>query len=82
MIRSGRLSDAERMAEACLRLGTDVGDVDAANWYGAQLIAVRWAQGRVGELLGLVDELDQSGTVPEPGGVSTAALATGGGLGR
>ena len=52
-----------------------MGDVDAANWYGAQLIAVRWAQGRVGELLGLVDELDQSGTVPELGGVSTAALA-------
>ena len=74
-MRAGRLSDAERMAEACLRLGTDVGDVDAANWYGAQLIAIRWAQGRVGELLGLVDELDQSGTVPEPGGVSTAALA-------
>ena len=74
-MRAGRLSDAERMAEACLRLGTVVGDVDAANWYGAQLIALRWAQGRVGELLGLVDELDQSGTVPEPGGVSTAALA-------
>ena len=63
------------MAEACLGLGTDAGDIDAVNWYGAQLIAVRWAQGRVGELLGLVDELDQSGTVPEPGGVSTAALA-------
>ena len=74
-IRAGRLRDAERMAESCLRLGTDVGDVDAANWYGAQLIAIRWAQGRAGELLGLVDELDQSGTVPEPGGVSTAALA-------
>jgi hypothetical protein len=74
-MRAGRLSDAERMAEACLRLGTDVGDVDAANWYGAQLIAVRWAQGRLGELLGLVDELDQSGTVPELGGISTAALA-------
>ena len=74
-MRAGRLSDAERMAEACLGLGTDAGDIDAVNWYGAQLIAVRWAQGRVGELLGLVDELDQSGTVPEPGGVSTAALA-------
>ena len=74
-IRAGRLRDAERLAERCLRLGTDAGDIDAANWYGAQLIAIRWAQGRVGELLGLVDELDQSGTVPEPGGVSTAALA-------
>lgn len=74
-IRAGRLRDAEHLAEGCLRLGTDVGDVDAANWYGAQLIAIRWAQGRVGELIGLVDELDQSGTVPEPGGVSTAALA-------
>ncbi len=74
-IRAGRLRDAEHMAEACLRLGTDVGDVDAANWYVAQLIAIRWAQGRMGELLGLVDELDQSGTVPELSGVSTAALA-------
>jgi hypothetical protein len=74
-IRAGRLSDAEQSAEDCLRLGTDVGDVDAANWYGAQLIAIRWAQGRLGELLGLVDELDQSGTGRELGGVSTAALA-------
>jgi hypothetical protein len=74
-IRGGRLGDAERLAEGCLRCGTDVGDVDAANWYGAQLIAIRWAQGRVGELLGFVDELDQSGTVPELGGVSTAAMA-------
>ena len=74
-IRAGRLRDAEHLAEGCLRLGTDAGDVDAANWYGAQLIAIRWAQGRVGELLGLVDELDQSGTVPELGGISTAALA-------
>jgi hypothetical protein len=74
-IRAGRLSDADNLAEGCLRLGTDVGDVDAANWYGAQLMAIRWAQGRVGELLGLVDELDQSGTVPELGAVSTAALA-------
>ena len=30
MIRAGRLGEAERMAESCLRLGTDVGDVDAA----------------------------------------------------
>jgi hypothetical protein len=75
MMRAGRLSDAERMAEACLRLGTDVGDIDAANWFGAQLIALRWAQGRMGELLDLVEDLDQSGTVPELGGISTAALA-------
>jgi hypothetical protein len=74
-VRAGRLRDAEHLAKDCLRLGTDVGDVDAANWYGAQLIAIRWAQGRMGELLGLVDELDQSGTVPELGGVSTSALA-------
>jgi hypothetical protein len=74
-IRAGRLGDAERMAEDCFRLGTEVGDVDALNWYGAQLIAIRWAQGRMGELLGLVDELDQSCTIPELGGVSTAALA-------
>jgi hypothetical protein len=74
-MRAGRLSDAERMAEACFQLGTDAGDVDAVNWYGAQLIALRWAQGRLGEVLELVDELDQSGTVPEAGGVSTAALA-------
>ena len=59
-----------------MRLGTDVGDIDAANWYvRSSSIAIRWAQGRMGELLGLVDELDQSGTVPELGGVSTAALA-------
>jgi hypothetical protein len=49
--RAGRLVEAEQLADACYRLGLDVGDADADAWYGAQLVAIRWLQGREAELL-------------------------------
>jgi hypothetical protein len=74
-IREGRLDDAERAATACYELGQEVGDADAFGWYGAQLIAIRWMQGRGGEPLPLVCELAESPTVPEQNDAFTAAIA-------
>ena len=73
--RQGRLEDAERLAAACYELGCDVGDADAFGWYGAQLVAIRWLQGRGDELLDLLDQLVDSTTVAEPLPAFVAARA-------
>jgi tetratricopeptide (TPR) repeat protein len=54
LIRAGRLADAEDATAVCLQRGIDVGDADAPGYYGAQLLTIRWFQGRVGELAELV----------------------------
>jgi tetratricopeptide (TPR) repeat protein len=50
-IRAGRLEEAEQLAQQCYELGTKAGDADAQAWYAAQLVAIRWYQGRLPELL-------------------------------
>jgi tetratricopeptide (TPR) repeat protein len=62
-IRAGRLDQAEEQALACARRGEEAGDADATGWYGAQLVAIRWYQGRVGELLPMLHELVHSPTL-------------------
>ena len=39
------------MAGETMALGEAIGDADALGWYGAQLLAIRWVQGRTPELL-------------------------------
>jgi tetratricopeptide (TPR) repeat protein len=56
LIRAGRLDEAEAAAEPCLRRGLEVGDADATGFYGAQLLAIRWLQGRDAELSELVSD--------------------------
>jgi tetratricopeptide (TPR) repeat protein len=64
LVRAGRLDEAETAAGTCFELGVDVGDADAAGYYGAQLSAIRWVQGRDGELLDLVTGVVASPTLP------------------
>ena len=81
-IREGRLDEADAMAERCCQIGADVGDADAIGWYGAQLVAIRWMQGREGDVLPLISDLVCSTTVAElsTGFVAAvAALAAGAG---
>ena len=54
LIRAGRLDEAEAAAGPCLQRGLEVGDADATGFYGAQLLAIRWLQGRDAELADLV----------------------------
>ncbi len=74
-MRSGDLEGAEQLAVKCRELGDDVGDADAAGWFAAHLVAIRWFQGRGDELLPLLDELDQSATVAESSPALTAGIA-------
>jgi tetratricopeptide (TPR) repeat protein len=74
-IRADRLGDAEAMAQACAERGTAAGDVDAAGWYGAQLVAIRWYQGRLVELLPMLHDLVHSPTLSVVDNAYFAALA-------
>jgi surface antigen len=62
-VRAGRLAEAEAQARACLDLGNSTGDADAMGWYGLQLVGIRWYQGRLPELLPLLDRLANSPTL-------------------
>lgn len=74
--RAGRLLEAERLADDCHQLGLAVGDRDADGWYGAQLVAIRWLQGRGTELLPRLRDMVSSPTVAEqrPGFVAAVAV--------
>jgi DNA-binding CsgD family transcriptional regulator/tetratricopeptide (TPR) repeat protein len=56
---AGDLDSTERLAEELLVLAPDAG-FDAINWYGPQLLVVRHNQGRIGELLPLLEEASRS----------------------
>lgn len=75
LTRAGRLDDAEAAAAACLEVGLEVGDTDALGYYGAQLLAIRWRQGRDVELLPVIDELVRSTTVADGNHAFVAAQA-------
>ncbi|WP_439657638.1 ATP-binding protein [Lentzea sp. HUAS TT2] len=62
-IRAGRLAQAEEEAGVCLRLGLAVGDADAIGYHAAQLLNIRWFQGRAGELADLVTDTLSSATL-------------------
>src|SRR5580658_5274675 len=55
-IRAGRLDEAELLAGICAKTGATAGDIDSEWWPGAQLVTVRWYQGRLGELLPMLRE--------------------------
>ncbi|MEV5712246.1 AfsR/SARP family transcriptional regulator [Amycolatopsis mediterranei] len=74
-IRAGRFRDAEAGAQACAEVGQAAGDFDALGWYGAQLVAIRWFQGRLGELVPVLDGLMHSPTLSPIDNSYYAALA-------
>jgi hypothetical protein len=55
-IRSGGLAEAEDLASECAGRGHAVGDMDATGSYAAQLVAIRWLQGRIAELVPMLAE--------------------------
>jgi hypothetical protein len=62
-IRAGRFDRAEAAAAECAEFGAESGDIDAAGWHGAQLVAIRWYQGRVAELDPMLSQLAHSPTL-------------------
>ena len=74
-IRAGRLDEGEHSAQECYQLGLEVGDADALGWYGAQLLLIRWLQGRSAEMLPVIIELARSPNLAEPNDAFDAAVA-------
>ena len=74
-IRAGRLDDAESLASLCARSGATAGDVDNEWWPGAQLVTIRWYQGRLVELLPMLSERVGSPALSAVDNSSVAALA-------
>ena len=52
----GDLDAAEQTATEALTLGTSAGQPDAVTFYGAQLIGLRWMQGRLHEMVPLIEQ--------------------------
>jgi hypothetical protein len=74
-IRAGRFPQAESQAAACAQGGRAAGDADATGWYGAQMIAIRWYQGRIGELVPTLRDLVNSPTLSAVDNSYLGALA-------
>lgn len=74
-IRAGRFARAETAAVTCAGRGRAAGDVDANGWYLLQMVALRWYQGRIGELIPALREIAGSPTLSMVDHSHRAALA-------
>ncbi len=73
-IRAG-LGDAEELAAVCARRGAAAGDADHDWWSAAQLVTIRWYQGRLPELLPALHERVHSPVLSAVDNSAVAALA-------
>jgi hypothetical protein len=80
-IRAGRLDDAESLASHCAKSGAAAGDIDAEWWPGAQLVTIRWYQGRLPELLPMLARSVDSQALSDVDNSAIAALAVAAALG-
>ena len=74
-IRAGQFGEAEALAAVCARSGAAAGDVDHEWWYGAQLVTIRWYQGRLVELLPMLHDRVHSPVLSAVDNSAVAALA-------
>ncbi len=74
-IRAGRLDDAVSLASLCAESGATAGDIDSEWWPAAQLVTIRWYQGRLVELLPMLTERVHSPALSAVDESAVAALA-------
>lgn len=74
-IRAGRLDHAEFLAKQCAQDGESAGDADSLTWFGAHMVAIRFFQGRVAELLPMIREMVDSPVISPIDHSYRAALA-------
>jgi len=74
-IRAGRFDEAEALVASCAKKGAAAGDVDNEWWPGAQLVTIRWYQGRLSELLPMLQAQSHSPGLSSVDDSSVAALA-------
>ncbi len=75
--RRGELAEVEAAAERALRLGVAVGDADALGYFGAHLLAIRWVQGRLGEMTETITSVLESATLRRRDRIYMAAFVYG-----
>jgi hypothetical protein len=80
-IRAGHLDEAESLASNCAKSGAAAGDIDAEWWPGAQLVTIRWYQGRLPELLPMLARSVDSQALSDVDNSAIAALAVAAALG-
>ena len=80
-IRAGRFDDAESLIRICAASGAAVGDIDHDWWSGAQLVTIRWYQGRLTELLPALRDQVNSPDLSAVDNSAVAALAVAAALG-
>ncbi len=74
-IRAGRFDEAEALVASCAKSGLAAGDIDNEWWPGAQLVTIRWYQGRLAELLPMLQAGAHSPVLSSVDDSSVAALA-------
>jgi hypothetical protein len=74
-IRAGRFGEAEALVGSCAKSGAAAGDIDNEWWPGAQLVTIRWYQGRLTELLPMLHDAAHSSVLSSVDDSSVAALA-------
>ena len=74
-IRAGHLDEAESLVDSCTKRGVEAGDIDSEWWPGAQLVTIRWYQGRLVELLPMLHERVHSPALSAVDNSAVAALA-------
>jgi hypothetical protein len=74
-IRAGHLEEAESLANSCAKNGATAGDVDNDWWSNAQLVTIRWYQGRLAELLPMLHDRVHSPLLSAVDNSAVAALA-------
>ena len=74
-IRAGRFDEAEALAAVCASRGEAAGDADHAWWSAAQLVTIRWYQGRLTELLPMLHDRVHSPVLSAVDNSAVAALA-------
>jgi hypothetical protein len=74
-IRAGRFEEAESLVAICAENGAAAGDADWEWWSGAQLVTIRWYQGRLAELLPSLRDRVHSSVLSSVDNSSVAALA-------
>jgi len=74
-IRAGRFDEAEALAAVCASRGAAAGDADHEWWSAAQLVTIRWYQGRLAELLPMLHDRVHSPVLSAVDNSAVAALA-------
>ncbi len=80
-IRAGQFDEAEALVRSCAANGAAAGDIDHEWWSGAQLVTIRWYQGRLGELLPSLQDQVNSPDLSAVDNSAVAALAVAAALG-